>query len=112
MINSLQATCISSFVLILSASAEVTPPAQERFSGAKASKEIQGFMTKRWHRQTWQIEYKTIEGLEGSSARWHIKGNFWWVQLDGPEHLLKMLDLNKLDKKKTYEFVGVPVDQN
>jgi len=72
MINYLQAICFSSFVLILSASAEVSPPVQERFSGTKASKEIQRFMTKHWHRQTWQIEYKSIEGFEGSPARWHV----------------------------------------
>jgi len=112
MSTSVLSICILSLAFISFARAEIEPPTQKRFSGAKAHEEIQAFMTSRWHRQVWQIECKPIEGLADSSPTWHIKGTQWWVRLEGPEHLRGSLSLKALDPTQVYEFAGIPVDHN
>lgn len=103
--------CILVLGFISIARSEVQPPKKDILSGAEAFAEIQVFMTKRWHRQTWQIEHKSIAGLPDAPPVWHVKGTPYWVRLDGPEDLKGRLNLNGLDTTQVYEFTGIAVDQ-
>lgn len=104
--------CLLFLGFIATARSEVKPPKQDLFSGEEANAEIQSFMDKRWHRQTWHIEHKPIEGLPDARPVWHVKGTHWWVRLEGPDHLKAKLNLNEFDTTQVYEFTGVAVDQN
>ena len=104
-------TFIACFALLTLALPAAAQAPKTVFQGKKAQEEIGGFMSTRWHRQTWRIEFRPVAGLS-SSSMWHVAGTHAWVRLDGPNHLKEHCDLAKLDPNSIYEIVGVPVDQN
>ena len=81
------------------------------YSGKEADDKLNDFVKNVWGKQTWQIEYREIDGLENRSA-WHV-GNHWWVRLltVNKEGGMDVVDLTKLDNKSIYRFEGVPVEQ-
>lgn len=90
--------------------AEPDPSNKETYIGEKAAKELQDFLSKRWYKQKWQIEYKAVEGSK-DNMMWHIRqspSSSWWVRLDGPEHLRQWTDLSKLDRRAVHAFLHHP----
>jgi hypothetical protein len=109
---SLLSYCFLLGLLPLAMAEVASPPPPIIFQGKAAQAEIGNFMTTRWHRQAWRIEFKPIAGLPGGRPVWHVAGTSAWVRLDGPTDLKEHCDLGKLDPASVYQFEGIPVDQN
>jgi hypothetical protein len=99
---------------LLSFIAPTAAQAQARgtvLEGKTANEELGAFLSTRWHRQTWKLEFKPVDGLS-SGSRWHVAGTPYWADLDGPDDLKHHFDLAKMDTQSTYQFTGIPVDLN
>lgn len=96
---------ILSWILIFTCSSTVlAEPKGDVLSGAEATKEIEEFVTKRWWKQRWQIEFDERKD-------WHVKGTDISVILHGADISGEAHDMKSLDVNKVYEFTGVPMDK-
>ena len=94
---------LSWFLIFTCSSAVLAEPkgdGRKVLSGADATKEIEEFVTKRWLKQRWQIEWDERMG-------WHVRGTETLVILEG----VGVRDMKSLDVGKVYEFSGVPMDK-
>jgi hypothetical protein len=94
-------SCVLIFIWSSAALAESKGDGRQVLSGAEANKEIEEFVTERWLKQRWQIEFD-------ERKKWHIRGTDFQVILDGPG---EAHDMKRLDTNKVYEFTGVPMDK-
>ena len=89
---------ILSWILIFTCSSTVlAEPKGDVLSGAEATKEIEEFVTNRWLKQRWQIEFDELKD-------WHVKGTEISVILHGADISGEAHDMKSLDVKKVYEF--------
>ena len=108
--SAISSACLVLWAFISPAPAQAQAPGTV-LEGKTANEELGAFLSTRWHRQAWKLEFKPVDGLS-SGSRWHVAGTPYWARLDGPDNLKDHFDLAKMDTQSTYQFTGIPVDLN